>query len=131
MIDTAKDFSTLRPGATVRVHQKITETDPAAKGVAGKSRNQLFDGVIIARKHGSGANATITVRKISNGIGVERVFPLHLPTIAQFEVVKNSKVRRAKLYYLRTKTARETRKKTKILELVKVAVAPATEVATQ
>ena len=118
-----KDFSTLRPGATVRVHQKIAEGE--------KSRIQIFEGIIIARKHGSGANATITVRKISNGIGVERIFPLHLPTIAKFEVTKNSKVRRAKLYYLRTKTARETRKKTKILELVKTAGTPATEVATQ
>src|SRR3989344_7539434 len=131
MTDTTKDFSTLRPGATVRVHQKITESEPAKKGEAAKSRIQIFEGIIIARKHGSGANATITVRKISNGIGVERIFPLHLPTIAKFEVTKNSKVRRAKLYYLRPTTARETRKKTKILELVKTAVAPATEVATQ
>lgn len=121
MTDTTKDFSDLRPGATVRVHQKIKDGE--------KFRIQIFEGIIIARKHGSGANATITVRKISNGIGVERIFPLHLPTIAQFEVTKNSKVRRAKLYYLRTKTARETRKKTKILETKTPAVKA--EVATQ
>src|SRR3989344_191230 len=90
-------FAILRPGVTVRVHQKISvEGGSTSSGKEGdKSRIQVFEGIIIARKHGSGPNATITVRKISNGIGVERIFPLHLPTIAQFEVVKNSKVRRA------------------------------------
>src|SRR3989338_7649469 len=107
-------FATLRPGVTVRVHQKIKDSDPDAKGGAGKTRIQIFEGIIIARKHGSGPDATITVRKVANGIGVERTYPLHLPTIEKFEVVKTSKVRRAKLYYLRTKTARETRKKTKV-----------------
>ena len=125
------DFATLRPGVTVRVHQKIFDVDPANKSGAGKSRIQIFEGIIIARKHGSGPSATITVRKVADGIGVERTYPLHLPTIAKFEVTKNSKVRRAKLYYLRTKTARETRKKTKILELVKTAGTPVAEVATQ
>lgn len=99
----------LRPGLTVRVHQKIKD--------GAKTRTQIYEGLIIARKHGSGPNATITVRKISNGIGVERVFPLHMPTIEKFEVVKRAKVRRAKLYYIRSKTVRETRKKTKVLEL--------------
>lgn len=98
----------IRPGMTVKVYQKIKEGN--------KIRVQIFEGVVIARKHGSGPSATITVRKISNGVGVERIFPLHLPTIEKFEIVKTSKVRRAKLYYLRGKTARETRKKTKILE---------------
>jgi large subunit ribosomal protein L19 len=99
----------LRPGLTVKVHQKIKE--------GSKTRTQIFEGLVIAHKHGSGPNATITVRKISNGIGVERVFPLHMPTIEKFEVVKRAKVRRAKLYYLRNKTVRETRKKTKVLPL--------------
>ena len=103
----ADSFATLRPGATVKVHQKIKEGD--------KSRIQIFEGTIIARKHGSGPSATIIVRKIANGIGVERTFPLHLPTIEKFEVTKATKVRRSKLYYLRTKTARETRKKTKVI----------------
>jgi large subunit ribosomal protein L19 len=101
-------FLNLRPGALVKVHQRIKE------GV--KTRVQIFEGLIIARKHGSGVNATITVRKVANGIGVERVFPLHLPTIEKFEIVKASKVRQSKLYYLRTKSARETRKKVKIIE---------------
>lgn len=106
---TAADFATLKPGATVKVHQKIKDGE--------KSRIQIFEGIIIARKHGSGPTATITVRKVTDGIGVERTFPLHLPTVAKFEVTKSSKVRRAKLYYLRTKTARETRKKTKMIEV--------------
>ncbi len=98
----------IRPGMTVKVHQKIKE--------GGKTRNQIFEGIIIARKHGSEPGASITVRKVIGGVGVEKVFPLHLPTIEKFEVVKTSKVRRAKLYYLRGKTARETRKKTKLME---------------
>lgn len=107
-IVSGKTFPDIKPGMTLKVHQKIKEGD--------KTRTQIFEGIVIARKHGSGPSATITVRKISNGIGVERIFPLHLPTIEKFEVVKTSKVRRAKLYYLRGKTARETRKKTKLLE---------------
>jgi len=98
----------IRPGMTVKVHQKIKE--------GGKTRTQIFEGIVIARKHGSGPGATIIVRKVIGGVGVEKVFPLHLPTIEKFEVVKTSKVRRAKLYYLRGKTARETRKKTKLIE---------------
>ncbi len=98
----------IRPGMTVKVHQKIKEGD--------KTRIQIFEGIVIARKHGSEPGATIIVRKVIGGIGVEKVFPLHLPTIEKFEVVKTSKVRRAKLYYLRGKTARETRKKTKLIE---------------
>lgn len=109
------DFATLKPGATVRIHQRIKEGE--------KSRVQIFEGIIIARKHGSGPNATITVRKISYGIGVERIFPLHLPTVEKFEVIKTSKVRRAKLYYLRTKTARETRKKMKTVEAKQAPIA--------
>src|SRR3989344_5488073 len=97
----------IRPGMTVRVHQKIKDGN--------KTRTQVFEGMVIARKHGAGPSATITVRKVSNGIGVERIFPLLSPTIEKFEVIRASKVRRSKLYYLRGKTARETRKKTKLL----------------
>jgi len=104
----AAAFSNIRPGVTLKVHQRIKE--------GAKSRVQVFEGLVIARKHGSGPNATITVRKVTGGIGVERVFPLYLPTIEKFEVVKTSKVRRAKLYYLRSKTARETRRKVKTIE---------------
>lgn len=101
----------IRPGMTLKVHQKIKEGN--------KTRVQVFEGMVIAHKHGVGLNATITVRKVSNGVGVERIFPLHLPTIEKFEIIKASKVRRAKLYYLRTKTARETRKKIKHIAVSK------------
>src|SRR3989344_7725293 len=106
---TTKDFSNIRPGLTLKIHQKIKE--------GSKTRTQIFEGLVIAKKHGNSINSTITVRKVSGGVGVERTFPLHMPTIEKIEIVKAAKVRRAKLYYIRTKTARETRKKTKVLEL--------------
>ncbi|MEK7506601.1 MAG: 50S ribosomal protein L19 [Patescibacteria group bacterium] len=106
----------IRPGMTVKVHQRIKE--------GAKSRVQIFEGMVIARKHGSGPSATIIVRKVSGGIGVERIFPLHLPTIEKFEVVRTSKVRRAKLYYLRTKSAKETRRKVRVIETKPEAVLP-------
>ncbi len=95
----------IRPGDVVRIHQKVKE--------AGKERIQIFEGLVIARKHGKGINATFIVRKIFQGIGVERIFPLHCPTIAKLEVIKHSKVRRAKLYYMRQRTGKKTRMKTK------------------
>jgi large subunit ribosomal protein L19 len=96
-----KEIPELRPGYTIRVHQKIKEGD--------KQRIQVFEGLIIAVKHGKGVNGTITVRRSQNGYGVERVFPIHAPFIEKFEVVKKSKVRRAKLYYIRKKSAKESR----------------------
>ena len=98
-------FSDLRVGWTVKVHQKVREGE--------KAKSQVFEGIIISAKHGGQAGATITVRKMSGGIGIEKVIPLRLPTIEKIEVVKKSRVRRAKLYYLREKSAKEIRKKTK------------------
>ncbi|OGN14001.1 MAG: 50S ribosomal protein L19 [Candidatus Yanofskybacteria bacterium RIFCSPHIGHO2_02_FULL_43_22] len=95
----------LKTGWTVKVYQKIKEGD--------KSRIQAFEGIIIARKHGNEPGGTITVRKVSGGIGVEKTFPLHLPTITKIDVVKKAGTRKSKLYYLRDKSARETRKKIK------------------
>lgn len=92
------EFPELKPGMTVRVHQKIKETNPKGEE---KERIQVFEGIIIAKKHGKEAGATITVRKISGGIGVEKIFPLNLPTIAKIEPVKQARVGRAKLYFLR------------------------------
>lgn len=86
------DIPEFRAGDTVRVHAKVVEGN--------RERIQMFEGVVIKR-HGSGISATYTVRKISNGIGVERTFPLHSPRVAKIDVVRYGLVRRAKLYYLR------------------------------
>ncbi|MFH0956070.1 MAG: 50S ribosomal protein L19 [Candidatus Falkowbacteria bacterium] len=88
----------LKPGMTVRVYQKIKELN--SKGEE-KERVQYYEGIIIAKKHGKEAGGTITVRKISDGVGVEKIFPLNLPTITKIEIKKQNKVRRAKLYFLR------------------------------
>ena len=89
----------LKPGMTVRVYQKIKELN--SKGEE-KERVQYFEGIIIGHKHGKEIGATITVRKISEGIGVEKIFPLNLPTITKIEIKKQAKVKRAKLYFLRS-----------------------------
>ena len=86
------DLPSFRPGDTVKVHVKVVEGT--------RERIQLFEGVVIKRR-GGGISETFTVRKISNGVGVERTFPVHTPKIAKLEVVRKGKVRRAKLYYLR------------------------------
>ncbi|MDD5527912.1 MAG: 50S ribosomal protein L19 [Patescibacteria group bacterium] len=88
----------LKPGMTIRVYQKIKELN--AKGEE-KERLQYFDGMIIAKKHGNEKGATITVRKISEGVGVEKIFPLYSPTVDKIVIKKQAKVRKAKLYYLR------------------------------
>lgn len=87
-----KNIVPFKPGDTVRVHVKIVEGD--------KTRIQAFQGVVISRQNG-GVRESFTVRKISNGIGVERVFPIHSPSIETIEVITRGQVRRAKLYYLR------------------------------
>jgi large subunit ribosomal protein L19 len=91
---------TLRPGETVRVYVKVVEGE--------KERSQVFEGVII-RISGKGSRATFTVRKVSYGVGVERIFPVHSPRIEKINVVARGKVRRAKLYYLRGRKGREAR----------------------
>lgn len=98
----------LKPGMTVRVHQKIKELN--SKGEE-KERIQYFEGLIIARKHNKEAGSTITVRKISEGIGVEKIFPLNLPTITKIEIKKEAKVKRAKLYYLRGEYKKKLKEK--------------------
>lgn len=95
------DIPEFGPGDTVRVHVRVIE--------GGRERIQLYEGVVIARKGGSGARATFTVRKISFGVGVERIFPLHSPIIQQIEVTRRGDVRRAKLYYLRNRSGKATR----------------------
>jgi large subunit ribosomal protein L19 len=87
------------PGMVVRVHQKIVDIN--TKGEE-KERIQVFQGMVIARKHGSEAGATITVRKVSEGVGVERIYPLNMPAITKFELVRQFVVNQARPYYLRT-----------------------------
>lgn len=94
------DVPEFRAGDTVRVHAKIVEGT--------RERIQIFQGVVIKR-HGAGISATYTVRKISNGVGVERTFPVHSPRVAKIEVVRYGRVRRAKLYYLRERTGKSAR----------------------
>jgi large subunit ribosomal protein L19 len=94
------DIPAFRPGDTLRVNVRVREGD--------KERLQAFEGVCIARR-GSGVSETFTVRKISNGVGVERIFPVHSPMLAEIAIVRRGRVRRAKLYYLRHLTGKATR----------------------
>lgn len=87
-----------KPGMTVRIHQKIKEVN--SKGEE-KERIQYFEGMIIAKKHGSEKGGTITVRKVSDGVGVEKIYPLNLPTITKIEIKKQALVKKAKLYFLK------------------------------
>ncbi len=100
----------IRPGDTVRVHQKVIEK--------GKTRIQMFEGLVIAVKHGTEAGGTFTVRAQLSGIGVEKIFPLYSPVIDKIEITKRSKVRRAKLYFIREKVAREVRRQLRNMRMV-------------
>ncbi|HWH78525.1 MAG TPA: 50S ribosomal protein L19 [Candidatus Binatus sp.] len=94
------EIPALRPGETVRVHVKVVEGE--------KERTQVFEGIVIGMA-GSGNRATFRVRKISYGVGVERIFPIHSPRIDKVEIVSQGKVRRAKLYYLRDRSGKAAR----------------------
>jgi|SRR3989338_3491778 len=119
---TANQLADLRPGWTVRIYQKIKEGD--------KTRTQVFEGMVIAKKHGREAGGTITVRKVSGGIGVEKIYPVYLPSVEKIEVIKKAKTRRAKLYYLKEKTSKEIRRKTKSLSNAKEKTASETDTQT-
>jgi len=93
------DMPEIQPGDTVKVYQKIKDANPSKKGV--KERVQPFEGQVICRKHRNEIGATITVRRIASGVGIEKIFPIHSPTIKKIELLKKGKARRAKLYYLR------------------------------
>ena len=106
-----KNLPDIRSGDTVQVHQKIKDGE--------KERIQVFEGLVLARKHGKGISSTITVRKVSQGVGIERIFPLHSPLIDKIEIVKRAKVRKAKLYYLRTAKGKKAKLKAKEFNLEK------------
>lgn len=99
------DAPVIEVGDLVKVHVRIKEGE--------KFRIQVFEGTVIAKKHG-GVNETFTVRRVAHGVGIERVFPLHSPTVDKVEVVRNGKVRRAKLYYLRDRVGKAAKVKSKV-----------------
>lgn len=115
-----KDLPKLASGDTVRVHVRVKETSVSEekgkkKKETERERVQVFEGIVIGLS-GSGSRATMTVRKVSFGTGVERIFPLHAHTVEKIEVVKHARVRRAKLYYLRERKGRASRMKEKRTE---------------
>ena len=105
----------VQPGDTVRVWQKIQER--------GKTRLQAFEGLVLARKHGNEPGATFTVRRVTGNVGVEKVFPLYSPMIDRIEIIKRSKVRRAKLYYIREKAAREIKRQMRHIKMMGLSTA--------
>jgi large subunit ribosomal protein L19 len=111
----------IKAGDTVKVHQKIQDK--------GKTRIQIFEGLVLARKHGSEAGATFTVRKVASGVGVEKIYPLYSPLIDKIEIVKRAKVRRAKLYYIREKVNREIKRQMRRMSLVSLATESEAELA--
>jgi len=111
----------IKAGDTVKVHQKIQDK--------GKTRIQIFEGLVLARKHGDEPGATFTVRKVASGVGVEKIYPLYSPLIDKIEIVKRAKVRRAKLYYIREKVNREIKRQMRRMSLVSLATESESELA--
>lgn len=108
---TKEGLPHIKPGHVVKVHQKISETKVTGKKTETKERIQIFEGLVIGVRGGDSVSATITVRKISGGIGVERIFPLSSPTIEKIEIAKITKARRAKLNYMRSRVGKATQPK--------------------
>lgn len=98
-----KNVPEIKPGQTVKVYQRIKEGD--------KMRIQPFEGIVIVSRHGRGLDGTFTVRKIAEGVGVERTYPLHSPMIDKIKILKSSKIRRAKLYYMRERFGKQAKMK--------------------
>ena len=101
--DQLKKVPEIKAGQTVKVYQRVKE--------GAKERVQPFEGLVLAVKHGQGLDGTFTVRKIASGVGVEKIYPLHSPTIDKIEVLKKANVRRAKLYYMRARSGKSARMK--------------------
>lgn len=119
-IDERKTLG-IKAGDTIKVHQKIQDK--------GKTRIQIFEGLVLARKHGNEPGATFTVRKVASGVGVEKIYPLYSPLIDKIEIVKRAKVRRAKLYYIREKVNREIKRQMRRMSLVSLATDSEAELA--
>src|SRR3989339_2149183 len=119
-IEARKKLS-FKAGDTVSVRSKILDEESekkkdakkgnSKKNEVGKFRLQVFEGIVLARKHGGEMGATFTVRKVASGVGVERIFPLYSPMIDKIEITKKSRVRRSKLYYIRAKAVKDVRSK--------------------
>lgn len=130
-----KNIPDVKPGDTVSVHQKIPAFVPqksgtmAGKKEGNKEKSQVFEGLVIARKHGKGISSTITIRKVIAGIWVEKVFPLHSPLIEKIEIKKRGRVRRAKLYYLRKAKGKKARLKRK--EFIEAIGEPVAEISSE
>ncbi len=120
-VDERKAMS-LHSGDTVRVWQKIKEKD--------KTRLQAFEGLVLSRKHGTEAGATFTVRKVLDGVGVEKIFPIYSPIIDKIEILRRSKVRRAKLYFVREKASKEIRRQMRRLLALEPGMNTDTKIAT-
>jgi len=122
----------LRAGDTVRVTQKVVDKGAGKEG-KDKTRLQAFEGLILSVKHGNEAGSTFTVRKVIDGVGVERVFPLYSPLIDTIEIIRRARVRRAKLYHIRDKAAKEIRRQMRselhIREKTDVTISPKETVA--
>lgn len=108
--DSRKNLD-FKAGDTVRVWSKIQEK--------GKTRLQAFEGLVLSRKHGTESGATFTIRKVASGVGTERIFPLYSPNIDKIEILRKSKTRRNKLYYIRTKAVKEVKKRLKSITIGK------------
>lgn len=113
----------IKAGDTVRVHQKIQDK--------GKTRIQMFEGLVLARKHGNEPGATFTVRKVTSGVGVEKIFPLYSPVIDKLEIVKRAKVRRSKLYHIREKVNREIKRQMRRMHLTSLTTGSESEMAAE
>lgn len=108
ILKSAAEYASITPGMTVRVHQKIKDVNKKGEE---KERIQVYEGLVIARNHGKQIGATITVRKVTEGIAVEKIFPLNSPTITHIETIRNARVRRSKLYFVRTNQRKKMKEK--------------------
>ncbi len=112
------DMPEIKVGDTVKLHQKIPASAEASTGKKEGTRIQIFEGVVIAQKHGKGVSGSMIVRKIIDGVGVEKMIPLHSPNLAKIEVIAHGKTRRAKLYFLRDRIGKKSKLKRKEISRV-------------